>query len=216
MADWDAEVEVDEALARALICERFAQLDAGRLRRVGEGWDNVVWATADDVAFRFPRREVAVAGVEREIALLPLLAPRLPLAIPDAAYPGAPCERFAWPWFGSRLIAGREVAAAGLDDDARTALAAGLGRFLRALHAIDLPAVAALPVDPNRRTDMAARVPRTRAALAGAAALWRAPSHVGALLHRAERLPPAGRPASSTATCTCATCSSTTAERRPA
>jgi aminoglycoside phosphotransferase (APT) family kinase protein len=193
VAEWDAQIDVDEALARELISARFAQLDDGALRRVGEGWDNVVWATADGVAFRFPRREIAVAGVKREIGLLPLLAPRLPLAIPDAAYPGAPGERFPWPWFGSRLIEGREIAAAGLDDDARSALAPALGRFLRALHAIDLDAVgaAALPVDPNRRTDMAARVPRTRAALAAAAAarLWRAPPHVAALLDRAARLP---------------------------
>jgi len=143
------------------------------------------------VSLSAPR--VAIAGVEREIALLPQLAPRLPLAIPDAAYAGAPGPRFGWPWFGSRLIAGREIAAAGLDDAARLALAPRLAGFLRALHATELPALAGLPVDPNRRTDMAARVPRTRAALAAAAAqgLWHPPEHVGALLDRAARLAPA-------------------------
>lgn len=189
MAEWDSEVEVDEALARALIAARFPALDSSSLRRVGEGWDNVVWATADGIAFRFPRRQIAVAGVQREIALLPALAPRLPLAIPDAAYVGSPCARFPWPWFGSRLIAGREIAAARLDDAARIALAPRLGEFLRTLHDLEFDGAAGLPVDPMSRTQMAIRVPKTRDALAMVAPLWRASSAIGGLLEQAERLP---------------------------
>jgi aminoglycoside phosphotransferase (APT) family kinase protein len=186
---WDAEIEVDEALARALISARFPALAAGSLRRVGEGWDNVVWATEDDVAFRFPRRQIAIPGVEREIALLPALAPRLPLAIPDAAYASRPCARFRWPWFGSRLIAGSEIAEARLDDAARIALAPRLGEFLRTLHDLDLGAAAALARDPMRRTDMAVRVPMTRAALAEVAPVRAVPAWVEDLLAEAERLP---------------------------
>lgn len=189
MADWDAEVEVDEALARTLIAREFPELESASLERVGEGWDNVVWATSDGIAFRFPRRQAAVAGVEREMALLPILAPLVPLAIPDAAYPGRPGERFAWPWFGSRFIAGREVAAARLSDAARIGLAPRLGDALRTLHGLDLDLAAALPVDPTGRTDMAVRVPLTRRALAGVAALWTAPTGVDELLEEAERLP---------------------------
>jgi aminoglycoside phosphotransferase (APT) family kinase protein len=189
VAEWDAEIVVDEALARALIAARFPALDTRSLRRLGEGWDNVVWATADGVAFRFPRRQVAIAGVEREIALLPALARRLPLAVPDAAYPSPPSDAFRWPWFGSRLIVGREIAAARLDDAARIALAPRLGDFLRALHGLELEAAAALPVDPLGRTEMAIRVPRTREALAAVAASWSAPARVGDLLEEAERLP---------------------------
>ncbi|MEA2129608.1 MAG: hypothetical protein QOJ85_2499 [Solirubrobacteraceae bacterium] len=191
MAVWDAEIEVDEALARALISARFPALDSGSLRRVGEGWDNVVWATADGVAFRFPRRQIAIPGVQREIALLPALAPRLPLAVPDAGYASPPCERFPWPWFGSRLIAGREIAAAGLDGAARAALAPALGGFLRALHDLDLDEAAGLPRDPFGRTDMAVRVPMTRAAIAEVAPLWTAPALVDDLLTEAEWLPAA-------------------------
>jgi aminoglycoside phosphotransferase (APT) family kinase protein len=193
VAGWDAEIEVDEALARALIAARFPTLDASSLQRLGAGWDNVVWVTADGVAFRFPRRRLAIAGVAREIALLPALAPRLPLAIPDAAYPGAPRARFPWPWFGSRLIAGHEIAAACLDDAARIALASQLGGFLRTLHDLDLDldldGVAALPADPLHRTHMAIRVPLTRTALSAVAPLWTAPAWVDDLLADAERLP---------------------------
>jgi len=191
VAEWDAEVEVDEVLARALITQRFPALECSSLRRVGEGWDNVVWVTGDGVAFRFPRRQVAIPGVEREIALLPVLAPRVTVAIPDAAYAGTPCARFPWPWFGSRFIAGREIAAAGLGDAERIALAPQLGGFLRTLHDLDLDlgAAAALPTDPMCRTQMAVRVPRTRAALVEVAPLWSAPSAVIDLLEQAEQLP---------------------------
>jgi hypothetical protein len=65
IAEWDAEIEVDEPLARELISERFPALDVSVLQRAGEGWDNVVWATADGVAFRFPRRQVAIPGRSR-------------------------------------------------------------------------------------------------------------------------------------------------------
>ena len=189
MAQWDAEVEVDEALARALIAQRFPALDAGSLRCVGEGWDNVVWATGDGVAFRFPRRQMAVAGVEREIALLPALASRLGLAIPDAAFAGTPSARFPWPWFGSTFIAGREIATARLGDAERIALAPQLGRFLRTLHGLRLDVAASLPTDPMGRADMAVRVPRTRAALVELAPLWTAPPAVDGLLDDAEHLP---------------------------
>lgn len=111
---WESEIEVDEDLARTLIAEQFPDLDVRSLRRLGEGWDNTVWATGEDIAFRFPRRAIAIPGVQREMAMLPGLAAQLPAPIPDASYVGAASAGFPWPWFGSRLIAGREVALAGL------------------------------------------------------------------------------------------------------
>ena len=62
------------------------------LRSVGllaEGWDNTVWLVDESWVFRFPRRAAAVAGVEREIAVLPRLAPFLPLPIPSQSSSGA-------------------------------------------------------------------------------------------------------------------------------
>jgi hypothetical protein len=86
MPEWDSEIEVGEELARRLIAEQFPQLDVTHLRRLGEGWDNTVWATSEQIAFRFPRRQIALGGVKREMAILPELASRLPARIPDAAY----------------------------------------------------------------------------------------------------------------------------------
>jgi aminoglycoside phosphotransferase (APT) family kinase protein len=191
MPEWDAEIEVDEALARELIGERYPELDVESLRRLGVGWDNTVWATRDGVAFRFPRRELALAGIAREISVLPLIAPHLPCAIPDAAYPGAPSPRFPWPWFGSRVIGGREVSERRLDDVARGRLAQDLCAFLGCLHGLSVPGTDALPLDPMGRADMTVRVPRTRAALDELDPSGALRERAQTILTAAETLPPA-------------------------
>ena len=188
--EWDSEIEVGEDRARALIADQFPDLDVTSLRRLGEGWDNTVWATCDDIAFRFPRREIAIPGVVREMTFLPELAAQLPAAIPDAAYLGAASLGFTWPWFGSRLIVGEEVALAGLDADRRARLAAELGQFLGCLHSLRPSNATALAIDPMGRAEMTTRVPRTRAALERVASLWDGCERAAAVLHAAERLPP--------------------------
>ena len=164
---------------------------AGRFECSAIGWDNTVWVTGGGVAFRFPRREIAVAGVEREIEFLPRLAPHLPVAIPDAAYPGTPGPLFPWPWFGSRVVSGRELAEARLDDEARVCLATDLGAFLRCLHGLSLPGLDSLPVDPMGRADTVQRVSRTRAALDRVDPSGAFTDRAGATLAAAESLPPA-------------------------
>ncbi|HEX5396636.1 MAG TPA: phosphotransferase [Candidatus Limnocylindria bacterium] len=192
MPEWDPEVVVDEELARTLIADQFPDVVVSRLRLLAEGWDNTVWLVDDDLVFRFPRRGVAIPGVEREIAILPSLAMQLPAAIPEPAFIGRPTDAFAWPFFGSRLVPGRELADAAPTDATRSLLAPELGRFLRALHG---PAVLdafadRLPVDPNRRADMTLRVPMTRERLVALErrGLWR--SRPLPWLAAAESLPP--------------------------
>jgi hypothetical protein len=43
VAEWTAELTVDEDLARRLIGEQFADLTARSARLLAEGWDNTVW-----------------------------------------------------------------------------------------------------------------------------------------------------------------------------
>jgi aminoglycoside phosphotransferase (APT) family kinase protein len=197
MAEWDPEVHVDEDLARALIGGQAPDLRDAPIRLLAAGWDNVVYLVDDRWAFRFPRREVAVAGVEREISTLPRIAPNLPLPIPEPRYVGRPSGDYPWPWFGAPFLPGIELAAAGIPDDQRGPLAATLGAFLAALHA---PAMAVrigagLPIDPMRRADMGFRVPGTRARIDGLASkrLWQPTHEVSRLLADAERLPPPSR-----------------------
>jgi aminoglycoside phosphotransferase (APT) family kinase protein len=187
MPEWTAEVEVDAGLARRLIGQ-FPDVPADSLRLLGVGWDRTVWAAGERWAFGFPRRRVAVPGIEREMTLLPGLAPLLPLPIPEPVFLGRPTDEFPWPFFGAALLPGREACDAGLDDAGRLAVALEIAAFLGRLHGLERPE---LPADANGRPDMARRVPMTRDALdeLERLGLWRAPDAVAGLLAQAERLP---------------------------
>lgn len=155
---WAPEVEVGLDLAGRLIGAQFPELADAPIRFLAAGFDNTVFAVDDRWAFRFPRRAVAVPGVERELVMLPAIAARLGPAVPAPTHVGRPADAFAWPWFGAPLLPGREPTTA-LDDAARATLAPQLGRLLRTLHRA--PAPADLPHDPMGRADMAQRVPFT-------------------------------------------------------
>jgi aminoglycoside phosphotransferase (APT) family kinase protein len=185
--EWSPEVTVDADFARRLISGQFPDVALRSLRLIGEGWDNTVWLVDEQWVFRFPRRTLAIPGVEREIAALGALAPRLPLPVPAPVFVGRPADGFPWPFFGARFLPGSEPL--GLSEDARAALARPLGEFLRALHSASVPD---LPADPFGRADMAIRVPGARERFAALAAegLWHAPPSALAILDAAEHLPP--------------------------
>ena len=190
--EWVAEEPVDASRAADLIAAQFPELRGAAVEPFAEGWDNTVLRVAGEWAFRFPRRQVAVPGVVREIALLPLLAPLLPLPVPVPELVGTPADGYPWPFFGARLLPGRELADAGLPDDGRAAAAAALGAFLHVLHA---PEVAArfgsgLPVDPMRRAAPVCRAPMARERLdrLTARGTWADDGSVEDLLSQGERL----------------------------
>jgi aminoglycoside phosphotransferase (APT) family kinase protein len=187
--DWTAELVVDEELARQLLAQ-FPELEVESVRPFAEGWDYTIWLVNELWTFRFPRREIAVPGVRREIAVLPELAPLLPIPVPAPVFVGRPAGGFPWPFFGSELLPGRELGEATLDDPTRVEIGRSLARFLRRLH--DAEVTHELPVDGNRRADMSVRVPKTREQLEEleAAGLWQRPASVDRLLEAAEGLPP--------------------------
>lgn len=188
--EWVAEQPVGVSRAAALVAGQFPSLRGATVEPFAEGWDNTVFVVDGAWAFRFPRRQVAVAGVVREVELLPRLAPLLPLPVPVPELVGVPEGNYPWPFFGARLLAGRELADAGVPDHARTPAATALGGFLRALHAPDVAARlgAGLPVDPMRRASPTARAPMARERLARleARATWTDDGRVEGLLSRGE------------------------------
>jgi aminoglycoside phosphotransferase (APT) family kinase protein len=190
------EIVVDQDLALRLISSQFRDLEITSLRLLGEGMDNTVWAANELFAFRFPRREVAVPFIRREITALPLLAPVLPLPVPVPIFVGSPSENYPWPFFGGRLVVGSEPADLQLTDHGRVQLARALGSFLRELHSpavLELvQATVELAHDRDARGDMRRRVPRAREALteAGRNGLWEAPSAISRLFDVAITLPP--------------------------
>jgi aminoglycoside phosphotransferase (APT) family kinase protein len=165
---WTAEREITPAEARGLITAQFPELANASVEAFGNGWDNTAYLIGGTYVFRFPRRTIAVELIEREVALLPLIAPSLPAPIPVPCFAGSPANGYPWPFAGYRHLDGTTVCA--LPDAAGgEALARGLGAFVRALHAIDPSEAMArgLPPDQLGRLAHERRFAMARDRLAG-------------------------------------------------
>ncbi len=156
---WSPEREVSEAEARDAV--RTCGLAGDDVRIVAAGWDNTIVRVDADWVFRFPRRSIALPGIDREIALLPRLAPKLSLPIPVPEHVGVYGDP-PWRFWGARHLPGTELAVTSSADT--VAIATAIGRFLAELHS--LPVDPDLPVDPFGRADAADRAARARDALA--------------------------------------------------
>jgi aminoglycoside phosphotransferase (APT) family kinase protein len=94
-----------------------------------DGADFKVVAIDDEWIVRWPRHDHAVEELEKEVALLPTLAPLLPVCVPQFEYVSRD------PWLVVyRLIHGRPL----VDEDAE-----GVRAFLDALHGIDVVGIPA-------------------------------------------------------------------------
>lgn len=164
---WTAEVVVDADLARELVIAQFPDLAPAVVEPLGEGWDNTAFLVGEQWVFRFPRREVALPMNARELRVLPAIHGRVPLAVPFPERIGAASPRFPWPFAGHRLVPGRSVGSAALDDAQRAAAAIPLARFVAALHgtpARDVEAMG-LPGDVIGKMDVASHRTRIRGTL---------------------------------------------------
>ena len=150
-------------VAEARQAVRSCGLTADDVRIVAAGWDNTVVRVDDDWVFRFPRRAIALPGIDREIALLPRLAPQLSLPIPVPEHVGVYGDP-PWRFWGARHLPGTELKVAGRIDEIGVEVGRSLGRFVAELHA--LPADSSLPVDPFGRADAVSRAARARDVLA--------------------------------------------------
>jgi aminoglycoside phosphotransferase (APT) family kinase protein len=99
-----------------------------------QGNDNRTFRLGDELAVRLPSAERYVAGIAKEDAVLPRLAPHLTVPVPVPVATGRPTAEFPHPWSVRRWLAGDTPDRdAGLD---RVALARDVGAFLRELRAI--------------------------------------------------------------------------------
>jgi aminoglycoside phosphotransferase (APT) family kinase protein len=206
---WTPEREITLADARRLVCDGFPELTDAEVELFAQGWDNTAvrvlqpGSQGEQLIFRFPRRTVALAGVHRELAWLPQLAPLLPLPIPVPVYSGSwsPDGSDPWPFWGARMLAGAELAEASPDPEQRHELAGRLGAFLRALHHLPSGDLGIAPgtqleLDPMGRGHPARRAQRTTECLARLRDLGvNAPLAAAAeLVTRAAGLAPPSRP----------------------
>jgi aminoglycoside phosphotransferase (APT) family kinase protein len=100
-----------------------------------DGWDNTTFRLGDELSIRLPSADAYVPQVEKEHRWLPLLAPQLPLPIPDPVAKGGPSEVFPRPWSVYRWLDGDHATVERVTDLER--FAADLADFLAALYRID-------------------------------------------------------------------------------
>ncbi len=80
----DDELDIDDALVRALLREQMPQwADLSIERVVSSGTDNAMFRLGDELVVRLPRIGWAAGQIAREATWLPQLAPLLPVAVPE-------------------------------------------------------------------------------------------------------------------------------------
>src|SRR5207302_8820241 len=99
------------------------------------GTDNAMFRLGDDLAVRLPRVRRASADIDTEQRWLPVLAPHLPVAIPEIVAVGEPAAELPWRWSVNRWLTGRNPAVDALTQPED--LAIDLAEFITALRAID-------------------------------------------------------------------------------
>jgi aminoglycoside phosphotransferase (APT) family kinase protein len=163
----DDEVEVGDALVRRLLAAQMPHL-ADLPLAIVEPWgtDNGIWRLGDDLVVRLPRIHWAQGQVDREARWLPVLAPRLPVAVPEPVAVGEPGEGYPYRWAVHRWIPGQGAGLDTIDDPMRFAL--DLAALVGSLR--DLPTAGA-PAPHNRARSPAEYDDATRRAIAGASHL---------------------------------------------
>jgi aminoglycoside phosphotransferase (APT) family kinase protein len=147
-----AEVEVDAALAQALLSEQHPILAHLPCVPVEAGWDNVMVRLGDTFCLRLPRRAAAATLIEHEQAWLPALVDKLPLHIPVPLWTGAPGCGYPWRWSIVPWLAGEPADL----QPPHSSEAPKLGAFLKALHT---RAPADAPLNPVRGVPLQKRAP---------------------------------------------------------
>jgi aminoglycoside phosphotransferase (APT) family kinase protein len=162
MQPWQADVDVTVEVARGLIATYFPELGEPLLEPLGEGWDNAAFLVNGTYVFRFPRRAVSAGLIEREVRVLPAIAPYLSLAIPVPALVASGDQTYPWTFAGYAILRGTPLSACDLDDAEYERLARALGAFLRELHSIDRHPwlEGGLVRDEVKRLDHAVRRPK--------------------------------------------------------
>jgi aminoglycoside phosphotransferase (APT) family kinase protein len=135
----DDEVPVDDALVRTLVDDQQPQWADRPLRRVpSAGTDNAIYRLGDELAVRLPRIHWAVPQIGKEHEWLPVLAPHLPVAVPEPVALGEPTADYPYPWLVYRWLPGDDALAGPAPDWEQVAVE--VAAFVAALQAVDADA----------------------------------------------------------------------------
>ena len=139
--------DITQELVSRLVASQFPHWAELPVRPVDvDGWDNATFRLGERMSVRLPSSQAYVEQVEKEHRWLPILAPRLPLQIPEPLAKGEPGCGFPRPWSVYGWREGQTAAAAKVAN--LPEFAADLAGFLAALYKVD-PSGGPLPGTHN-------------------------------------------------------------------
>lgn len=122
--------------AQAEINQAFPELPIETIDFLGAGMDSEAYLVNDEWVFRFPKRQTVANALSREVSLLPKLAERLPVAIPEFAFIGRQSST-GLPFAGYRIIRGEPLTIEVFDSLAHAdqeRILVRLAEFLQCVH----------------------------------------------------------------------------------
>jgi len=129
---------INELLITNLISEQFPQWKDLPIKSVArQGCDNKTFRLGDHMLVRLPSAEEYVRQVQKEHKWLPLLAPNLPLPIPEPIAIGKPSKYYPWKWSVYKWLDGDSANTVELDDEHLETIALQLAHFLSEFHKFD-------------------------------------------------------------------------------
>lgn len=124
------------ATVRGLLAQQYPALRTMDVRpSATSGSSNWMFRVGEKHAVRLPRSDDAADELLKEARWLSGLAPALPVPIPEVLFLGSPSAEFGRPWTVVTWVPGELPG--DLDPADQQNLATSLGRFVRALHAVD-------------------------------------------------------------------------------
>jgi len=95
----DGRAGIDAGLVKRLIAAQFPQWGDLAVRPVEfDGWDNRTYRLGENLSVRLPTASGYAAAVDKEHYWLPVLAPKLPVAIPIPVAKGTPDQGYPFNW----------------------------------------------------------------------------------------------------------------------
>ncbi len=130
------ERDISASLVAELISAQFPEWADRPVRPVEVGgWDHRTFRLGDDLVVRLPRRAACAAQIDKERRWLPLLAPSVPLPIPEPVGDGRPSDLYPYPWSVRRWLPGEPMLGAAVVD--LVEVATDLAGFLVSLRGVD-------------------------------------------------------------------------------
>jgi aminoglycoside phosphotransferase (APT) family kinase protein len=127
---------ITSALVSQLVERQFPQWADLPVSRVElDGWDNTTYRLGEEFSVRLPSADGYVPQVDKEHRWLPVLAPQLPVRIPEPVARGEPEPAFPRPWSVYRWLQGEHATVERIDD--LELFAHNLSAFLAALYEIE-------------------------------------------------------------------------------